>query len=177
MATGGGWGLVGGEDLRRVSLELRRMGTEGGELRKGMRRSLRKSAAPMVPAVRASIGSIPTHSPYHSGLRKRLQRATWLRIRSGGRNASVRVLVDPRKMPNKEKAIPQLMEGTAGRPWRHPVFGRSAEDGNRGQGHGRDWTWRKQDPHPYFFKTVRPLGIKSRVEMAKLVRETSRQVL
>lgn len=156
------------------------MGDEGKGLRTEMRRSIRRAAAPMVPAVRASIGAIPAPSEYHSGLRKRLQRATWLRIRTAGRNASVRVLVDPRKMPNEEKAIPMLMEGTAGRPWRHPVFGHSADEASSqsaGTGHGRGWNWVKQDPHPYFFKVVRPLGIKSRVEIAVMVRKTSREVL
>ena len=154
------------------------MGEEGGELKRRMRSTIRKSAAPMVPAVRALIGAIPAATGEHSGLRKRLQRATRLSVKIAGRNASVRILVDPRKMPDHEKKIPQYMEGTAGKPWRHPVFGSMAEDGNRGLGHGRDWNWTKQpqQPHPYFFKTVRPLALKSRVEMAKTVREIARDV-
>lgn len=162
--SGSGWGLIGGEDLRRVSLELRRMGTEGGELRKRMRSSIRASAAPMVPAVRASIAAIPAPSEYHSGLRRRLQRATKLRVKLAGPNASVRILVDPKLMPDGEKSIPQLMEGV--RKWRHPVFQAGTRD-----------VWVTQTPHPYFFKVVQPLGVKSRIEMAVMVRETSREVL
>lgn len=156
------------------------MGDEGKVLRREMRRSLRRAALPMVPAVRASIASIPATSGFHSGLRKRLQRATWLRIRTGGKNASVRILVDPRKMPSHEKTIPQYMEGTAPGPWRHPVFGHSEDEAaslKAGKGHGRGWGWVTQDPHPYFFKVVRPLGLKSRVEMTVLLKKTSREVL
>lgn len=77
-----------------------------------------------------------------------------------GPNASVRILVDPKFMPDHEKALPQLMEGV--RRWRHPVYGNDV--------------WVTQTPHPYFFRVVQPLGIKSRVEMAATVRSIARDV-
>ena len=152
--------IRGGGDLRRVSAELRRMG-DGGELLRAYRRELRAAAAPMVPAVRAAIAAIPAAGPASTGLRKRLQRATRLQSRTTGKYAGIRVLVDPKKMPSGEKSLPEEMEGT--KRWRHPVFG------NRS-------SWVTQQPHPYFFKTVEPLGARSRAGVAAATAAVERQV-
>lgn len=150
----------GGEDLRRISRQLRHVGN-GREIRRRFVRELRAAARPLVPAVRASIAAIPARSGRHTGLRRRLQAATRLRIRTAGRDASVAVLVDPDRMPSGEKALPKLMEGL--RRWRHPVFG------------DRE-TWVTQQPHPYFFRVVRPLGLKSRRAVNQVIDSITRDI-
>jgi hypothetical protein len=159
------WGVYGGKDLRRISLELRRQGN-GREVAKKFRRELRRAAAPMVPAVRASIAQIPTHGDKHTGLRQRMSKATRLRVRTVGRGASVQILVDPKRMPDGEKSLPQYMEGAEGHTrWRHPVYGPRGST-----------PYVTQPPSPYFFRVVRPLGARSRVAVAKVVTEISREI-
>lgn len=147
-----------GTDLRKVSRELRRM--NDAELKKRFRSELRKAAAPMVPAVRASIAAIPAKGPRSTGLRQRLQRATRLSVKTVGRGASVQVLVDSKRMPDGEKALPKDMEGL--QRWRHPTFGHEP--------------WKTQEPHPYFFRVVRPLGASSRVAVGRVVSSISRDI-
>jgi hypothetical protein len=160
-----GWGLAGGKDLRRISLELRRM--DDKTIKKKLRRELVAAAAPMVPAVRAAIGAIPVKGTSGStGLRKRLQKATRLRVRTVGRQAGVAILVDPKRMPDGQKALPKYMEGL--KPWRHPVF---ADDPNR-----QAWTWVSQTPRPYFFRTVRPLGLRSKIAVSKVVTDITHDI-
>lgn len=150
----------GGKDLQRISRQLRHVGN-GREIRKRMTKELRASARPMVPAVRASIGAIPATSGKSSGLRRRLSRATRLRVSTVGRNAGVSVLVDPKKMPEGEKALPKNMEGL--KRWRHPVFG------------NRDM-WVQQKAHPFFFRAVRPLGSKSRRAINKVLDSITKDI-
>lgn len=149
-----------GKDLRVLSAELRRQGDR--EIKRKMSRQLRASAAPMVPAVRASIAAIPVKGTSGStGLRQRLQKATRLKVRTTGREAQVTILVDPKRMPPGQMALPQAMEGL--KRWRHPVFGDRA-------------VWVTQEPHAYFFRVVRPLGIASRVAVAKVIRDITREI-
>jgi hypothetical protein len=157
------WGLRHtGRDLRVISAELRYQGN-GREVRKKFSRELRAAAAPMVPAVRASIAAIPVKGTSGStGLRKRLQKATTLRVRTIGRNAQVSISVAARKMPDGQKALPAYMEGTKS-PWRHPVF----NDPD---------TWVSQPSHAYFYPVVRKLGVASKVAVARVVNEISRDI-
>lgn len=147
------WELRGGKDIKRVGAELRRM--DDKEILKRFRKELRAAAAPMVPAVRASIAAIPVKGTSGStGLRKRLQKATRLMLRTGGKLAGIRVLVDPKKLPDHERSLPAMEEGL--RPWKHPVYG------NRG-------VWVRQDPHAYFFPVVRKLGPASRIAVNRVL--------
>jgi hypothetical protein len=156
-----GWGLRTGKDLRVISAELRHMGN-GREIRKRMSRELRAAAAPMVPAVRQSIAAIPVKGPKSTGLRTRLQRATRLSVRTVGRQAGVRVLVDPKKMPDHERSLPQMVEGV--RPWNHPLYGDTGHWVNR------------QPPKPYFFTVVRSLGPRSRVAVNRAINSITRDI-
>lgn len=150
-----------GKDLRRIGAELRRMNNK--ELKKEFSRELRAAARPMVPAVRQAIRNIPSTRGYTaSGLRGRMSKAVKLEVRTAGRDAGVRIRVDGRKMPAHEKALQSYMEGLK-KPWRHPVFG------NRE-------VWVKQDPKPYFFKTVRPLGLASRVQVNKAIDRVAKKI-
>lgn len=151
------WELRGGKDIKRVAAELRKM--DDKEILKRFRKELRAAAAPMVPAVRQSIANIPVKGDVSAkdsatGLRKRLQKATRLMLRTGGKLAGIRVLVDPKKLPDHERSLPAMEEGL--KPWKHPVYG------DRG-------VWVRQEPHPYFFKVVRKLGPASRIAVNRVI--------
>ena len=147
--------LRGGGQLRQISRDLRRAGD--GQVTRAFRRELRAAAAPLVPVVRQAALGIPvkgTAGP--AGLRRRLAKATRLRVKTVGKGASVQILVDPRRMPSGEKALPQYMEGLPGHSrWRHPVFGHDV--------------WVQQDSHPFFFPALRPLGLRSRVAVNRVI--------
>lgn len=154
--------ITSGTDLRTVSAKLRRAGD--GRLKKKFRTELRACVAPMVPAVRASIAAIPVKGPDSSGLRTRMQRATRLSVKTTGRSAGVAILVDPKRMPDGQKALPQYMEGAEGHTrWRHPVFGDPD-------------AWVTQEPHAYFFPIVRRLGVTSRIAVDKVIADINRQL-
>jgi len=151
-----------GSDLRRIARELRR--TDDKRLKAEFGKELRAAAKPMVPAVRAAIRQIPSTRPYRADeLRGRLSKAVKLEVKTTGRQAGVRIRVDGRKMPDKQKALQSYMEGTKPR-WRHPVYG------NRE-------VWVQQQPHPYFFKTVRPLGLRSRRNVARAVDRVAHRIV
>ena len=154
-----------GKDLARISRELRRM--DDAEIKRRFRRELRAAGAPMVPAVRASIAAIPVKGTSGStGLRRRLQRATRLMVRTSGRQAGVRVIVDPKRMPDHQKSLPQMMEGV--RPWRHPVYPRGGDRAG--------WTWVPQEPHAYFFPVVDRMGAASRVAANRVIKSIERDI-
>lgn len=153
-------GMRTGDDLRRISRELNRMGE--AEIKKRFRKELRGVAQPFVPLVRNSIKSIPSKRPYSAdGLRGRLSKATRVEVRTVGRDAGVAIRVDGRKMPSKMKALPKGMEGT--KRWRHPVFG------NRE-------VWVTQQGHPYFFKVVRPAAAAGRRAASRVVDSITRDI-
>jgi len=147
--------IRGGEDLRRISRELRRM--DERELRK-----LRASAKPLVPLVRASIMRIPSKSSGKTGLRKAMARAVTLKVRTTGRDAGVSIRVDGRKMPPGKGALPAYMEGRKS-PWRHPVYGNTD-------------TWVTQRSHPYFYRIAVPYGRRAKSAIAKVARGISRDI-
>ncbi|MFF2383771.1 hypothetical protein [Streptomyces sp. NPDC058108] len=156
----GEWGLRGGNDLRRISRELRKM--DDKEIKKRFRKELRAAAAPLVPRVRASIRSLPSSRGYSpDGLRGRLSKATRLEVKTTGKQAGVAIRVDGRKMPTHMKGLPKAVEGT--KRWRHPVFGH------------RD-VWVDQPKQPYFFHVVRPLGLASRKAVSRVLDGISRDI-
>lgn len=158
----GTWGLRSSTDLRVIARELRRMDDREVTLR--FRRELRAAAAPMLPAVRASISNIPSKqsTPRGAGLRAAMSRAARLEVRTVGRTAAVSIRVDGRRMPPGEGKLPAYMEGTAPR-WRHPVYGHTS-------------TWVTQPPHPYFYRVVVPLGFASRVAVNRVMDGITRDI-
>ncbi|MCX3064201.1 hypothetical protein [Streptomyces beihaiensis] len=150
-----------GKELKRIAAELRKM--DDKQLKKEFSKELRAAARPMVPAVRQAIRQIPSKRGYSaSGLRGRMSKAVKLEVRTTGKEAGVRIRVDGRKMPSHEKALQAYMEGLK-KPWRHPVFG------------NRD-VWVKQDPKPYFYRTVRPLGAASRGQVNKAIDRVAKKI-
>lgn len=136
---------IKGSDLRKLSKDLRKH-ADGKRLAKELRTELRKTAKPFVPVVRRAIAALPSKGENarrgRVGLRKRLQKATALRVTTGGRTAGVSIIVNGKRMPDRQGSLPAYMEGTKPR-WRHPHFG----DRER---------WHEQSAHPFFFKAVRP---------------------
>lgn len=152
--------LQGGEDLRRVSRELRRM--DNPEIKKRFRKELRAAARPLVPRVRASIRSIPSSRGYSpDGLRGALSKATRLEVKTAGRQAGVAIRVDGRKMPSHMKSLPSMVEGK--KRWRHPVFG------NRE-------VWVTQPRQPYFYNVVRVAGPASRRAVNRVLDGITRDI-
>ncbi len=150
-----------GKDLKRIASELRRMDSK--QLKSEFGRELRAAAKPMVPAVKAAIRDIPSKRGYTaSGLRGRMTRAVKLEVRTTGRDAGVRIRVDGRKMPSGDKNLQSYMEGVK-RPWRHPVFG------NRE-------VWVKQQPKPYFFKTVDRIGTRTRRDVNQAMDRVAKKI-
>jgi len=149
-----------GADLRQVSKELRRMNDK--EITKRFRKELRAAAAPFVPAVRAAIDDIPVKGTSGStGLRKRLKKDTKLPVRTVGKNASVSIGLPGAGMPSGQRALPAAMEGT--KKWRHPVFGDTD-------------VWVQQEPHPYFYRTVRPMGVAAKAAVNRVVNQITRDI-
>jgi hypothetical protein len=107
------------------------------ELRKEMTRGIREELRPVVQAVKSGYGG-------GKHLRPALRRATRMQVRTTGRQAGAKVMVDGRKMPDGMRSLPAYREGEKS-PWRHPTFGR------RGP---KDWV--NQAPHPVFYETVKP---------------------
>jgi hypothetical protein len=156
----GEWGMRHGNDLRRISRELRSM--DNKEITKRFRKELRAAARPLVPVVRKSIRSIPSKRSYSAdGLRGNLSRATKLEVRTAGRQAGVAIRVDGRKMPSHMKGLPKAVEGT--KRWRHPVFGHRE-------------VWVDQPKQPYFFHVVRPLGLASRKAVNRVLDGISKDI-
>lgn len=148
-------------DLRRIATELRRMNDK--KLKAEFRKELREAAKPMVPAVRQAIQQIPSSQPYRpEGLRGLMSKAVRLEVKTTGRQAGVRIRVDGRKMPTHMRALQAYMEGKK-HPWRHPVWG------NRE-------VWVKQDPHPYFYKTVMPMSVRARAGVNKAADRVAQQI-
>jgi hypothetical protein len=150
-----------GRDLKRISRELRRM--DDKELLKRFRKELRASAAPLVPAVRASIRAIPSKRRYTAaGLRGQMVRATTLQVKTAGKQASVIIRVDGRKMPPGARAVQSYMEGVKPR-WRHPVFGHAS-------------VWVQQRPSPYFYRTVATAGPRARAAVNRVLSQVSKDI-
>lgn len=154
----GRWGVVySGKTLRQISAELRKM--DDKEIAKRFRKELRAAAAPMVPAVRTAISTLPSN---HDGtLRGLLKKAVTLQVVTVGKQAQVTIRVDGRKMPGHMKSLPAMVEGK--KKWRHPVYG------NRN-------VWVNQQPMPYFYRTVERFGPATRVRVAVVIRGIERDI-
>ena len=153
---------VTGKDLAEVSRELRKAGN--GTVTKQFRQELRAVAAPFVPAVRSSIAAIPVKGTAGStGLRQRLSKAVTLRVRTSGKNAQVSILMSTGKMPDGQKSLPAMMEGT--KQWQHPVFGPHDSE-----------TWTSQPSHQYFFPVVRGIGPAAKVAIGRVVKNITKEI-
>ena len=139
---------IKGSDLRKLSKDLRKH-ADGKRLVKELRTELRKAAKPFVPAVRSAIAALPSkgYNAAHgrTTLRRRMQKATKLQAKTGGKDAGVVVRVEHTAMPPGQGNLPAYVEGEPGyTKWRRPAWGR------------KDQAWHDQASHPFFYRTVRP---------------------
>ncbi len=137
---------VKGSDLRKLAKDLRKH-SDGKRLVKELRTELRQVAKPFVPAVRRAIAGLPSQGENarrgRTSLRKRMQKATKLQVRTGGKNAGVVVRVEHSAMPAGMGNLPAYMEGEPRfTRWRSPTWGRDP--------------WKTQSAHPFFYQAVRP---------------------
>jgi hypothetical protein len=140
--------------LRAVAAQFRAM-ADGG-VTQITRAELATSARPLAPYVRAAILNTPARGPKHTGLRLRIARCvqTWATI--DGPVVSVGVEVNSARMPDGEKSLPLMLNGT--KVWRHPLFGRME-------------TWVTQPSWPYFYEAVAWYGPASRLAMSRAERQ------
>lgn len=138
-------GTDGADQLRAVARQLRRQA--GSKTRmKQFRAELRAPAKQVQKEVRAGIRAIPSKGQSRRAgsrsLRADLAKSVSIQVRTSGRKAGVYVFMNPRKMPDRKKALPAYFEGTPRYArLRHPVFG------NREK-------WVTQRPHPYFTRAT-----------------------
>jgi hypothetical protein len=126
----------GSQEMRGIARDLR---AAGPAVRRRFRANVTAAMQPMKADTQANARAIPAKGPRSTGLRDALAAATRIQISTAGRNARVRLIVDGKKMPTGQQALPQLMEGE--RVWRHPDFG------NR-------QTWVTQPSHPFVAPAV-----------------------
>lgn len=125
----------GVRQMRDVARDLKRAGTPARGLNAKLRRNINSAVAPMKQEVQRNAFAIPAKGTAGStGLRVALMRATRIQINTGTRSLGVRLIVDGKRMPAGQEALPMLMEGE--KRWRHPVYG------NRE-------VWRDQASHPF----------------------------
>lgn len=156
------------EDLRALAAACRMVG-DGGEVRKEFIKAMRPVVNRAAEDVRSTVRALPVsaratwqtgnsgfaartayqyrQSGYKStrrarsrgGLRESIARSTRTSIRTGGRNPSIRVRVDPKGLPPDQRKLPMYLDSPKG--WRHPLFG------NRSK-------WVHQQGKPYFATTL-----------------------
>lgn len=161
----------GGASLRTIARELRNM--DAAKVTGIFRKALDDAARPYPMRVRAAALAIPVKGEKHTGLRARIaqcaEETTW----AEGREAGVSVWINVQRMLPDYKTLPLYMEGGIYvdrkhdyRRWRHPVFGRRENPQD----------WQQQDAHPYFRKTVEPLGVEARAALEASLKDITRKL-
>jgi hypothetical protein len=148
--------IRGGAQLGRV---VRALNEVDKDLKRELTAGLRAVGRSAIPKVRDAIDQIPTKGD--GTLKGEMKAATRVQLRSSGPMSGMTIRVDGRKMPAGKRSLPKYMEGL--KPWRHPVFG------NRG-------VWVTEQSHPYFFKTVEPLGKEFGVELNAIARRIAEKL-
>ncbi|MFC5187135.1 hypothetical protein [Actinomadura harenae] len=138
--------IENGQRLRELARTFRQL-EDGKVLRKALRAELKRTAVQLQRAEQKAVTALPSKAQNarlaRMALRRRVSRATQIRIRMAGPRTGVMVWVNPRRMPAGQGNLPAYLEGL--RPfsrWRHPVFGRATD------------RWVTQRPHPWFYRTA-----------------------
>ena len=140
----------GANKYREVARRLRKAGR--GDLQRELTKAVRKEGQPALAAVRAAWLTVDVTSSRggtarpdtSTGLRRRVARATKMRIRQNG----ITLYVDAKRVdPNYPTLVTYLNGFPRRRPWRHPVFAP--------KGTGRaDWAWTAQRGEEVFWPTA-----------------------
>ncbi|SEG44944.1 hypothetical protein SAMN04489712_105279 [Thermomonospora echinospora] len=136
-------------DLRELGRDFRAAGRR--DLSRDMLKEMRGSVKPIVPQLRSALRGSPsrtgdqrTESARQArprGLRDAMARGVQTKASLAGPRVGVRLRIDPRHFPDKQKSLPKYREGVLPR-WRSPNWGRDE--------------WKQQQSHPVFFPTIRP---------------------
>ena len=122
--------IEGGQQFAQVSRQLKALDKDMGRL---LTKAVRQAATPLADAVR-------TAAAQHSAT---VARAITLTVAPGAKGgAKVSISAKLSKMPPGHRALPALLEGYAGNPFSHPVWG--------GTGIA------KQAAHPFLVSTITP---------------------
>ena len=137
--------VQGAEQLRALARDLRKH-AEGREIRRDMVRNLRGVANEAVQAERHAVLALPSKEENarrgRRPLRRRFASATQARVRTGGRDAGVSIVLNPKKMPPGQANLPAYWNREPGfTRLRHPVFGTD--------------TYVTQPVTPWFYETAR----------------------
>ncbi len=151
------------EALRRDLLQQ----AEGRQRTLQLRRELRDAARPMLLKVRSSILSTRSKNQNarrgRPSLRAEIAKAATLEVRTT-RHPSVSVFINPRKMPDGKKALPEYYEGSPPYTrWRHPLF------------KNRDF-WYMIQPKPYFTDEVRDAELRASKAVQTVIDKTARDL-
>jgi hypothetical protein len=167
--------VSGQRKLAELAVKLKVAGDESKGLKLELRRGLRKTAEPMLSAVKDAVRSISikgvrgggrwaryAHRPRAKslGLRDSVADAMMIQARMGG-HPSVRIRVNTSKLPQDQRKLPRYMNRAEG--WRHPVFG------------DKD-VWAQQTGQPYWENTLIPFGPQVRSEIIDVVETVLRKI-
>lgn len=125
--------ITGADQFKALARDLRAAGSEGHGLQLSLLKNLRVIAKPIQSDMQRSYFALPAKGPATTGLRTALMRAVRTSVIASGSSPSVKVIVDPKKLPAGQQGLPPLVEGDE--KWRHPVYGHTD-------------VWVNQDPHP-----------------------------
>lgn len=165
-----GYDVRGTAEFRRTAAKLKTAGA--GQLRREMTKQMRTAAHPAIDAAQDNIRDVDSQgvrgrggqqrreytlersksqservkkrAAEGRGLRATIARAVRLTSQSTGSNASVRIEVNSKLLPNDQRELPFYIN--AGQ-WRHPVFG------NR-----HSWVTQTATPRGWFDRAMRAHG-------------------
>lgn len=152
--------IENGDRLRDIARAYRRR-SDGKDLRKRLRKELRKTGTRLLKEEKQAVRRLPSKGQNaragRPSTRRQVARATQLRIRTSGPTAGVVVWVNPRRMPADKRTVPGYMEGVRPyRPWRHPVYGNTD-------------VWVAQQPIPWFYRTGGRYGGEAQRAAARVI--------
>jgi hypothetical protein len=158
--AGPSWSVLSAELKTRGRLDLKR----------DLTRAVRAEGQPAVAAVQAAWRSVQVtgssrggtaHPDVSRGLRGRVAAASRVQATQAG----VRITVDGKKVdPVYGNSLAWYLNGSGRRPWRHPVFGRTANPQD----------WQQQQGQEVFFQTLREHGPRFRAAIERAMEETAR---
>ena len=139
-------------DLKAL-VKVFRLQADGKQLRLELTRGMRDALRPVLAQVKAAYRAAPSMGHESSSrshrdrpdLRGLLAKAARLEVKTSGKRAGARIVVDGRRMPDRMRKLPQYVENARGSEhWRHPVFG------------DREHWVEQFEPRPTFYRVVIP---------------------
>lgn len=162
--------VAGRDELRDLYRALRRQSDSKARVKK-LRRDLTLAAKPIVPIVKANIRTMPSQGESarrgRAPLRRRMAKSVTLQVKFTGRDqAGVYVFMNPRKMPDQQKALPGYFELLPGKTrFRHPVFGNTDK-----------WVQQIVPQQGYFTRSLGDVEDRAATMVAQIIEETARDI-